>query len=303
MTTFQSRIATAGIAIAVSINVATACAAQVETGPYESPIVFDAGGRPSATVRLNDTADFLFAIDTAAQNSTLGQDIVRALQLQAAPDQRAQVHGTAGVTTLPMYPLTSLEFAGRRVEGGLYISPVEAHDNSQIGHAGIVGQDLFATGEIVFDFVNNTVAFGDGITIGRGPSISADVVYGGFFLVDVTVNGMAATALIDTGARESFANPAMMAALGVSADDADISAETEIMGVGQNRAQRLVGYQATVRIAGAERLAPLVFIDSPAFRSFNLTDQPALVMGMDVLSQLQGFGLDYEGSTFFLVEG
>jgi len=40
------------------------------------------------------------------------------------------------------------------------------------------------------------------------------------------------------------------------------------------------------------------FTDSPIFQTFGISDQPAIILGMDVLGQLPGFAIDYRSSEF-----
>ena len=261
-----------------------------------SEIVFDAGGRPSAYVTLNDEAEYLFAIDTAAQRTTLGQRIVADLGLTPDPGDRAQVHGAAGVSYLDLYRLNSVELAGHRMEGGLYLSAA-AHDDSALGHDGILGQEFFAGPMLVFDFVDRTVSFGGSTMAGLGESLPVELMYGGFAITTISIGGISTRALIDTGASESFANRALMEALGLSEND--LSIEESFAGVTQQQSVRYTGYAGDV-LLGAVMVDSVAFefTDSPIFQTFGMSDQPAIILGMDVLGQLSGFAIDYLASEF-----
>tara|TARA_R110002073_G_scaffold75329_6_gene183831 strand:- start:636 stop:1601 length:966 start_codon:yes stop_codon:yes gene_type:complete len=281
-----------------------ACATQGETAisgmeaQYSAPINFDRDGRPTAEVRINDRAQFAFAIDTAAQRTAISGTVIDALALQPDPEMQAQVHGVGGAATVPMYRLASLELGGRRLEDGYYLRPVGAHAGNS-PHDGILGHDMIATGRIVFDFAGRTVRFGAVSSEGLGDSLPATVMFGGFFLVDISIDGVVTTALIDTGASTSFANAALRDALGLAEGEGGLQAVTEVMGVTREAMRLETGFTGDVEI-GAVRLADaaIVFTDSPVFATIGLTDRPAIVLGSDVLRRLPGFALDYEAHTF-----
>jgi predicted aspartyl protease len=276
----------AGLTAALSFAASSSACAQAQSA---APIVFDAEGRPSAQVRLNDEADFLFAVDTAAQRTGLGAPVLERLALEPNPEEVAQLHGAAGVVTVPMYPLASVEAGGRRIEDGLYLSLTGAHDRGGHAHDGILGQDVFmGAGRIAFDFNAMIMRFGGETRPGGAP---AELMYGGFALVDIAIDGVATRALIDTGAARSFGNPALRAALGHNG----LAARSEIRGVSQDALQLQTGRVEAIRLGrtGVHGV-DLDFADSPVFRTFRLTDRPAVVLGMDVLGCLSGLTVDYE---------
>ncbi|MEE2526384.1 retroviral-like aspartic protease family protein [Hyphobacterium sp. HN65] len=284
------------LTIAVIAGLSSACANATDTA-HSSDIVFDSGGRPSARVVLNDQHEYLFAIDTAAQRTAISPQIVDELELVADPNNRAQAHGSAGVTYLDMYPITSVEIAGRRVENGLYMSAAAAHDESDIGHDGILGQEFFAGQRLIMDFEAREVAFGDVSANGLGEAIPVELMYGGFAVANIRINGVEVRALIDTGASTSFANMEMMAALGL--DASDLAANEIRAGVTQQTSLRYTGFTGGIALGSVViDEAPLEFTDSPTFSTFRMVDEPGVILGMDVLGRLPGFAIDYQTAEF-----
>lgn len=275
-------------------SLTAACASATPDSGQTAPITFDAGGRPSATVRLNDARDFLFAIDTAAQTTVIGQGVVDALGLEPDPHRQAQMHGSSGVVMVPMFAIPRIEFAGRVVEDGYYARPAAAHGEN-IGHDGILGQDVFAGGTLRLDFAAGRVTLDGPLPGSEGMPVER--MFGNFILAEVMIDGVAATAVIDTGAAMSFANPALMAALGVLSDELDT--RTSNQGVSQDEMETVEGYRGRITLAGETVDGPLAFSDAPIFSMFGLTGRPALILGMDALGQLGAITIDYETSRFW----
>ncbi|TGY88358.1 hypothetical protein E5163_11090 [Marinicauda algicola] len=260
-------------------------------------IVFDAEGRPAITVRLNDTAEFMFAIDTAAQSTAIGARVIDALALQPDPEHQARLHGASGVRTVPMYLLESIEAGGQRLEDRLVVSLTGEHDQGGHAHDGILGQDVFARGRLSFDFEAMTIGFDGAGARPLAGHLPAEILHGGFFLVQIEIDGVATTAVIDTGAAESFANRTLMEAL--ASENEALSTRREAAGVSQHEMDFRDGYTATLRIGTARLEAvPVAFAEAPIFGAFGLAERPAIILGMNLLSRLPRFALDYDSSHF-----
>lgn len=60
---------------------------------HAAPLTFDKEGRPVTDVTLNGKHTYLFVVDTAAQMSMIGKNVVDDMQLRADPFNAVQVHG------------------------------------------------------------------------------------------------------------------------------------------------------------------------------------------------------------------
>ncbi|MHA6287269.1 aspartyl protease family protein [Maricaulis sp. CAU 1757] len=260
------------------------------------PLDYDRDGRPLVAVELTGGEAYDFVLDTAAQHTVLGEGLVTDLALSPDPDSRARMQGASGVIEVPMYRLQRLAVGEKVIEDGLYLSvPPTAHADGP-PHDGILGQDVFAHGRLAFDFEAGTVDLDAPDGDAEALSLEARRMLGGFFLVDVTVDGVATSALVDTGASESFANDALRDAL--EPFDTPLTAATERRGISQHPMTLWQGHAAVVDLGGVSVPATAIdFTASPVFATFSLSDRPALVLGMDVLRQLGGLVIDYEAGT------
>lgn len=277
-----------------------ACLAAMMTSPAWSqaaaPLVFDAEGRPSAQVRVNDQADFLFAIDTAAQRTGIGAPIIDALELVPDPEQVGRMHGVSGVVDVDMYYLDMLQLGERRVENSLVVSLTGGHDLGGHSHEGILGQDVFASRRLELDFEGREARLDPAIPAEASASLPARFQLGGFALVDIRIGDVDVVALIDTGAATSFGNIALLHELTSPADR--ITVREEVRGTSQDAIEIYAGLSAPVVFdAVTVDNQALEFIDSPVFNTFRINDRPAIVLGMDVLGGLPGIAVDYEAET------
>lgn len=261
------------------------------------PMQRDNNGRPTAKVTINETAEFVFAVDTGAQMTALGRSVIDRLGLSPVPGQNARAHGSGGTALLDMYAIKSLVFAGIRKEN--LTLPMPAHRPHDMGHDGILGADIFGDERIEFDFEGGVIRAGAHDSTTRVQSLPATLLFGTFATIEVQIDRVKATAVIDTGAKDSFGNAALMAALRLSADDRGLSRLSEPTGVTGHEKERIVGFSGALTI-GTRTFGDtsIAFMSSPVFQSLGLTDKPALILGIDVLGRFASFAIDYRDSAF-----
>lgn len=261
---------------------------------------YDADGRPVAMVTINGRGPFPLAVDTAAQATMLSPALLSELDVEPDPHRKAMLHGVGGATVVDLYPVSSVEFGGLRGADLLIVAPPEDHDDNQggdhAGHRGVVGADVFGDARLVFNLAERRI-FNDveNETVGRLRSLSADAVAGSLMVIDIDVNGVATRAVIDTGAKRSLGNAALMNAAGLDAQAVTASHS----GVTGHSVDFVGEHTVTITLDGVS-MEPLAveFADAHIFGQLGLTDAPALILGMDALSQFDVFAVDYRNATF-----
>ena len=278
----------------------TACSTAPSHPQTGTPLAYDTKGRPATEVLVNDQGPFKFVIDTAAQTVAVGGQLIEDLNLQPDPDNKAQLHGAAGATEVSLYPLKTLEVGGEVFED--LLAPTLAHvpDTDAVG---ILGMSSFSDARVTFDRKNGMFRV-EREALHRPDDgtkrLPIDFIYGTFARVQINVDGIVATAIIDSGAKSSIGNLALMRALDLTQGDGTLKNEDRKEGVTGDEASFVTGYTAEVTLAESSLAPiPLEFSDLHVFSTLQVSEGPALLLGNDVLNQLDLYGIDFKAETFF----
>jgi predicted aspartyl protease len=264
-----------------------------------NPLSQDIKGRPTTMVTVNESAPLKFVIDTAAQTSAVGQQLITQLSLEPDPDKTARLHGAAGITEVPMFSLDSVTIGGTTFRDVL--APTLSHipDSEALG---IIGMNLFAGKRVLFDQANGEFSVGESGSDPHSPGMSklpVDFIYGTFARVKISIGGVSATALIDTGAQRTVANRKLLAALDLTEHSPGLSTVTQSEGATGHDAELVVGYEGEITLQDASFDSISVdFADLPVFHTLQMSDGPALILGDDVLNQLTAFAIDFGAAQF-----
>lgn len=259
----------------------------------------DTEGRPATEVLVNDQGPYKFVVDTAAQTYAVGAKLIEELDLQPHPEETAQLHGAAGITEVPLFPLDSVTVGGTRFEGILAPTLSHAVDTDAYG---IVGMSSFQGNRISLDQDAMTLEVSESsadIPSGMS-SVPVDFIYGTFARIQIKIDGKPATAVVDTGARRSIANLKAMEVLGLTKETLDSNTQAE--GVTGHEVEITSGHDAIISIGDTTLGAiPLEFSDLSVFQSLQMGDGPAIILGDDALILLSRFAIDF-GEAQFLFE-
>lgn len=260
---------------------------------YEPPtslaLVADMYARMTAPLQIDGRGPFPFVVDTGANQSVISSELAVRLSLpQGAP---SALNGVAGVE---MAPTTAAALGlGRRArrETTLFVLP-----QSAIGGDGMLGLDGLDGQTLVLDFKRRALEIEAG---GRRGLESRTVVLrarrrdGQLTLVDAELAGIPVTAFIDSGAQNTIGNKALqrLAALRQPTSSWTVAPIVSVTG------QTIEGDLADLphlRIGGLSlprwRVA---FADLHTFRLWDLTERPAILIGVDILSRFEKVTLDF----------
>ncbi len=266
---------------------------------FATPTTLDRVGRIVAPVYINGRGPFRFILDTGANRSAMSAATAEALGIAPQDNDQVSVHGITGSATLPVVAVThfrvgELMFENQRLP--VLPSPVFA------GADGILGIDSLQQARIEVDFEL------DRVTISRSNGRRAPVGYlvvpaslkhGGLLLVKGRVGSVAVKAILDTGAESSLGNEALRDALFLKARRPQETVDTTVFGATPQIAQGVSFVAPNVDIGGA-RITDLVvtFGDLHVFNIWSLTEEPALLIGMDLLGTVPRFVVDYRRREF-----
>lgn len=265
-----------------------------------APLSYDDGGRPLAPVRLNGGESAPLVIDTAAGGTLLSATTIATLGLQPS-GARVHLHGASGMTETDLYMLSSIEIAGLRRERQHAVqTPANAQTAAQ--HAGVLAANVFAGTRLTFDFSANLLRVD--AAAARAPlSGAAPIVlrHGVFVFAPITIAGVAAQALIDTGAQRTVANPALREALGVGPTDPRLREADPVRGATHHHTPAQAAELGPLTLAGRTFSSlDLTFAQLAVFRPMQINDEPAAIVGMDILRRARALTIDYAASQMVL---
>lgn len=265
-----------------------------EDAPYQPPTdlaaVADICRRMTAPVEVDGKGPFAFVVDSGANQSVIATEI--AAKLGMTPGESKPLNGVAGVQAAATVTARQLR-VGRRIEAGveLFMLPRAALEAD-----GLLGIDRMQTQRLTLDFQARRVRIEGS---GRQLLGSADVVLnarsrdGRLALIDADLEGRAVVAFLDSGAQSTIGNLALSRLALADGPTARWATAPIVSATGQTiSGERAVLPALTVGKLKLQAL-PVVFCDLHVFRMWRLIDTPAILLGVDVLSQFAAVSIDF----------
>jgi hypothetical protein len=246
--------------------------------------------RLSVAVQVNGRGPYNFVVDSGADTSAVGLRIARDLQLPL---------GTPAI----LNGMTSRDVVDRVKLAQLTLGPTIIHNlevpalrEVDLGGDGLVGIDALVQQRLMMDFEKHLIKVEDArvpIEIRPGDIvITAKKKRGQLILTEVRAERFRLDAVIDTGSEITIGNTALRDKL--IRKGRGHFYEVEAIGV--------TGVSTKMQIARIDELqlgpvvlrdVPMAFADVPPFRLFGLADEPALLLGTDILETFRRVSLDF----------
>lgn len=258
--------------------------------------------RISTDVRINGQGPFNFVIDTGSAATVVADTVASRLQLPAlAP---LVVHGIATATVTACVGISSLGLRGLTTRN--LHCPVLSRE--QLGADGLIGLDVLGHFRLTFDTERRAASLGQpGMSImtcgahALGSRVPRDRVrsrrgrFGQLIMGNLQISGQSAAAFVDSGAQYSIGNHALRQAIEARrAGGLSAPRRVAVFGVTGQSLDADLARVADFRL-GYHRLGPvsLLFADLYCFEALNLSDQPALLIGADLLGRFRQVSLDF----------
>jgi hypothetical protein len=233
-------------------------------------------------------------LDTGASHSALTPRLVEALGIPLDPGRTVVLRGATGSAAVPVVPVETLEF------GDLLMEPrrLPVIPDALGGAEGVLGMDGLANKRIFIDFRR------DNITIMRSKNeraasgfsvIPVKMMRGRLLVVDAYLGGLPVKAVIDTGGQATLGNEALRVALAERRRRQEREARPDNV-TGATLDVQVGNRVATPALALGEILVrnpAMTFADFAIFEHWKMTDEPAMLVGMDVLGLLDTLIIDY----------
>ena len=260
---------------------------------FAAPTRLDRIGRVMTAVMVNGKGPFRFVIDTGASRSTLSPHLAKSLGL-TTPGRNVILNGVTGAAEVATVAVDSLEIGELKFEN----QHLPVIFTSIMGNAdGILGVAGFGDQRIDVDFKKDRVSVVQ--SNGRRPHYSLVTTRVernkfGLMVFDLRIGRrVKAKAVLDTGAERTLGNLALQNAINKGKKhrepvSAVVHGATPDIADGDVQEVKL----ATIGDMTLTNLE-VIFADFHVFKLWGLDQEPAMLIGMDMIGVLERLVIDY----------
>lgn len=246
--------------------------------------------RLTLPVMINGRGPFDFLVDTGSDRTVISRELAATLALPPGP--RVKIHQSMGVDEVKTVVIDHLAIGARVIDH--IEAPALSAQN--LGGAGMLGVDALRDLHVVMDFKTLQMSSAPSQAEPFDPHtivVHGRSRFGQLILVNSEVKGVKVFVVLDSGSQISVGNLALRKLLTGRQTSRDTVLTTEIVTVTGRRLTVDLEQIAQTNVGGIEiRNMPLAFAPLQIFERFGLGDQPAMLLGMDVLSQCSRVSVD-----------
>lgn len=254
--------------------------------------------RMTVPVWFGDKGPYPFMIDTGSETTVLSTEL--ALELGLAGDGWHAMAGSVDRTNVERVEMPAVTIGKHVLPPSHAILLAKKH----IGAAGILGIDTLREQRVVFDFTKKKVAFSKSPSnrvsrwsaVNRGSDVQFELVVDAegkaerMVLAEASVDGVPVKVIVDTGSNITVGNSALLNKLR-RPRTIGTTAIFDVTGAGVARDVIVTDFMRL----GSFRLArgAIIINDSPAFEELGLTEEPAILLGMNHLRSFRRISVDF----------
>lgn len=269
-----------------------------ELAEASGPVARGSGGRMVAPMMVNGAGPFRFIVDTGANRSAISSALAQRLAL--SPVGTGEVNTVSGVFNAPMTSVSTLNYGGLELAS----STVPIVEGAVLGgEEGLLGVDGMRGRRLRVDFENRCIEITQAdqrMRRGRDwANIQGELRFGNLVVIEGRIRGQPVNIIIDTGSDSTLANPAfrdqLRGGIRVSRERTDYArAYTAGTPIVMDSAILI----PRMNLGGVTVSGVTAYVaDFHIFRLWDFVDEPAILIGMDVLSQTRAIIIDYEHAT------
>jgi predicted aspartyl protease len=277
-----------------SVGSATTAAPEQEATPINAAT--DAASHLMVDVRINDKGPYHFVVDTGADRTILASEV--ALDLGLSRGAKVVLKGVVRAVLTETVSIRTMTF-GSITKRHLMVPTLS---RSLLDADGYLGLDFLDGHRVTFDFKNHLLQvseprarFSANWVRENEARIRASGSSGHLQALDCTVDGIPATAFIDSGAEVSAANEPLLAALATRSPSFGEMGSIHLIDITGGEILGKVVMANKIRLTAALTFTdcPLVIADFLVFDAWGLRQRPALLIGMNLLRQFGRVSIDY----------
>lgn len=246
--------------------------------------------RLSVDVQVNGRGPYHFIVDSGADTSVVGLRIARDLELPLGTP--ATLNGMTDRSIVDRVKVDSLTLGPSTIRD-LELPALREDD---LGGQGMIGIDALVRRRLMMDFEKRLIKVEDAtkpvISFPGEIVVVARRKRGQLILTHVRAGGLSLDAVIDTGSQVTVGNLKLREKLVRRSAKFETVEAVGVTG-------KAIDLQLTVipelRIGAIMiRNLPVAFADLPPFHVFGIADEPALLLGTDVLNTFRKVSLDFQ---------
>ena len=276
--------------VAAAATVSPVSTVQEAEHLYAAPTRPDRIGRVVAPVTINGLGPFRMILDTGANQSVLTTSVASFLGLEPAADRMVRLNGVTGSRVVPTVIVDRFE-TGDLLQENLQMAIMNTVSG---GAEGILGMQGFSGKRITIDFANDRVQ----IANSRGQRAGANFVavpvkirFGRLLLASGRVGGVKVHTVIDTGAERTLGNLALHSELIRRKRLPAPPTVTGVIGVTDVEQRGHAIYTRKITLGDMTITdVDVIYGDIHVFKLWDLEQEPALLLGMDVLGSVAHSG-------------
>ena len=284
-------------------------------GPvYAIPTRPDRAGRVLAPVVVDGYGPVRFLVDTGCSGTMIGMDIARALGFNPPPvlpgmavgadvtvtGNLMRVHDVLGPMIMPTMKVGRIDM-GRFVAEDM-VTPVLSFGDLS-GAGGVLGTNSLRGKRLSVNFRRDEIRIEQSRRVAPTgyDSVKGRVHPTGLIIVPLEIAGITINGLVDTGAERSMFNPVLLETLRERGKPANLLGLTQVVNLAGESRMGEVFMLPRLRIGPVSVSGlPATLVDAHAYTALGLEDEPAFILGMDVLGMSDGFALDFGTGTLHL---
>jgi hypothetical protein len=267
-------------------------------GAADDPTQLDTGRdafeHMMAPVMINGQGPFQFLMDTGANVSCVSRALAERLAL--TPAAPARVHTVVGVRERPSVLIDRLQ-VGERSRRSVHAAAL-ALDK---GLDGVLGVDWLDGQRLEMGFKAKSLAITrskqDVARDGVVAVVPARRRYGQLTIVDADLGGRRINAMIDSGSQLTICNAPLREMVSVANRRSGVADVFSRVGMETLLGEAFSGeliYLPFMRLGGLQLgNVPVVYSEMHVFELWGLKDKPAVILGMDLLTQFDTVALDF----------
>jgi hypothetical protein len=246
--------------------------------------------RMTVDVMVNGRGPYRFLVDSGADTSVVGLRIASELQLPLGSP--AILNGMTSRNVVDQVKVAELTL-GQSTIRDLEVPALREQD---LGGEGMIGIDALVEQRLMMDFEKRVIKAEDASRPAR--MMDGEIVVtarrrrGQLILTEVKASGLPLEAVIDTGSEVTIGNLALRDKL--IKKNREKFVDVEVTGV--------TGVTLKLKMARVSQLqlgsvilkdVPVAFADAPPFAVFGMANEPALLIGTDLLETFRRVSLDF----------